>query len=99
MIYKVFFLIPIVSDEWSICIHTILTFVSILKDLLKLSSFFSRSEASSSINTSGDVLTFTDLSGVFYCVLFGMISSLLVLLVELLIEAHKDTKRNNKEVV
>lgn len=56
-------------------------------------------EASSSINTSGDVLTFTDLSGVFYCVLFGMASSLLVLLVELLIEAHKDTKQNHKEVI
>lgn len=111
MIYKVFFFllklrrhlckVPIVSHEWSMLllylffIHTI----SILEDLLKLSSFFPRSEASSSINTSGDVLTFTDLSGVFYCVLFGMISSLLVLLVELLIEAHKDTKRNNKEVV
>ena len=61
--------------------------------------FFPCSEASSSINTSGDVLTFTDLSGVFYCVLFGMASSLLVLLVELFIEAHKDTKQNNKEVV
>ena len=44
------------------------------------------------------MLTFTDLSGVFYCVLFGMASSLLVLLVELLIEAHKDTKQNHKEV-
>lgn len=28
-----------------------------------------------------------------------MASSLLVLLVELFIEAHKDTKQNNKEVV
>jgi len=55
------------------------------------------SQSSSSINTSGDVLTFTDMSGVFYCVLFGMVSSLLVLLVELFIEAHKDTKQNNKE--
>ncbi|KAJ7372454.1 hypothetical protein OS493_018961 [Desmophyllum pertusum] len=55
------------------------------------------SQSSSSISTSGDVLTFTDLSGVFYCVLFGMASSLLVLLVELFIEAHKDTKENNKE--
>jgi len=39
------------------------------------------------------------MSGVFYCVLFGMVSSLLVLLVELFIEAHKDTKQNNKEVI
>ena len=45
------------------------------------------------------MLTFTDMSGVFYCVLFGMASSLLVLLVELFIEAHKDTKQNNKEVL
>ena len=55
-------------------------------------------DTSSSINTSGDVLTFTDLSGVFYCVLFGMACSLLVLLVELFVEAHKDTKQNQKEV-
>ena len=64
---------------------------------LRLYLFFL--ESSSSINTSGDVLTFTDMSGVFYCVLFGMVSSLLVLLVELFIEAHKDTKQNNKEVI
>ena len=43
-------------------------------------------------------MTFTDLSGVFYCVLFGMACSLLVLLVELFVEAHKDTKQNQKEV-
>ena len=76
-----------------------LLLVQILKDHFQFSSTFSRLEASSSINTSGDVLTFTDLSGVFYCVLFGMASSLLVLLVELLIEAHKDTKQNHKEVI
>lgn len=57
----------------------------------------SNADTSSSINTSGDVLTFTDLSGVFYCVLFGMACSLLVLLVELFVEAHKDTKQNQKE--
>ena len=45
------------------------------------------------------MLTFTDMSGVFYCVLFGMVGSFLVLLAELLIESHKDTKRNNKEVL
>ena len=61
-------------------------------------TFALTSDSSSSINTSGDVLTFTDMSGVFYCVLFGMVGSLLVLLVELVIEAHKDTKQNKKEV-
>ena len=45
------------------------------------------------------MLTFTDLSGVFYCVIFGMVTSVLVLLGELFIEAHKDTRQNNKEVV
>ena len=69
-----------------------------LRSFVTLFLFFC-TEASSSINTSGDVLTFTDLSGVFYCVLFGMVSSVLVLVVELFIEAHKDTKQNNKEVI
>jgi len=56
------------------------------------------SQHPSSIDTSGDVLTFTDLSGVFYCVLFGMVSSVLVLLLELCVAAHKDTKQNSEEV-
>ena len=50
-----------------------------------------------SFSSSGDVLFFHDMAGVFYAVVFGLVVSLFTLLCELAWAARKDKKHNQVE--
>ena len=49
--------------------------------------------------STGDVLFFHDMAGVFYAVIFGLLISFLVLLGELTWAAHKDKKQNKVNII